>query len=629
MQGSKNRSVNMSRPEAKSAFGPRFSYLEAKTGGVNRPGKEGGVYAHLGPDGKPTGKRSLFKQDTKGEKVRIAKVLGEAIGGKILAAWFKIVGVPKERFAEAKLAKVEGFEEDKSGQNLYLQSVFIDNYKEDFWKHAYRQYYLEEYRAIVNSHNADEIAQLRSLATSNLSAELLKLNEEKKDEAFLSKAADLEARINNKIESYRQDDEALIADAAEITVSRMKRPSAVFIKPGYAEVRRIISKAITANKTTLVEFAQITAARLLVGDFGVHNGNFGVLKDGTLVCLDYGAAFCKLNPEVNPFTKTKTGTKFYKNHFLEYSDGVIKSPEMAMEFILIGRMSKDQINRLTKESIDELQEFADLEALKKFAFRLGMKSRTVRTMDTEESAATKIQTFMAERLLNRQRSMKNQGFALLLETCYINGEFNTLKFENILNEGKLNTEEVNELYDFVNQRAFRKMKLVIHESHQFSIKKKISAAVNEHRIFSEEQASQYNYCVLEIRNQLNYRLENHLDHDQSLTDTLKKFQEIMSRDNAFILQKKTSPEYRDLLQLILRYERAHSALPIQPPLARAQTLPNPLARQSVPPIPAPRPAPRPSSAPPFVRPNKPTQKENGPDRPGEADTSGEKETPPK
>jgi hypothetical protein len=624
----------MSKLEAKSAFGTRYSYREAKSGGVNRPGKDGGVYDHLGSDGMPTGKRSLFKQDTtKGGKIRIAKVLGEAIGGKILAAWFKVVGVPEQRFAQAKLAKGEGLENDKSGQNLYLQSVFIDNYKEDFWKHAYRQYYQEQYRAVIDSHDADAIANLRALAISNLNEELLQLNEDNKDEAFLRKAADLEARINNKIESYRQDSEVLIAEAAEMTVSRMKRPSAVFIKPGHAEVRRIISKAITANKTTLVEFAQITAARLLVGDFGVHNGNFGVLKDGTLVCLDYGAAFCKLNPEVNPFTKTKTGTKFYKNHFLEYSDGVIKSPEMAMEFILVGRMSKDQINNLTKEALVELQEFADLQALTKFAFRLGMKSKAVRTMHSEESAAAKIQAFMAERLLSRQRSMKNQGFALLLEACYINDEFNTLKFENLLKEDKLNTEEVNELYDFVNQRAFRKMKLVMHENHQYTVKKKISAAVNAHKAFSQEQASQYSYCMVEIRNQLNYRLDNPHDDDQLLTATLQQFQEIMNRDNAFIFQKKASSEYRDLLQLIQRYENELGHLLVQLPHAHVPTLSNPFPAQSVPALPvphqAPKPATLPNSAPPFFRHNSPSQKENGQDKPGEADTFEVKESPQK
>ncbi len=570
----------MSNLQEQAPFGARYRYHGAKTGGANHPGKFGGVYNHVDANNNPTGKRSLFKQDTNGKKVRIAKVLGEAIGGKILAAWFNVVGVAKERYAEAKLAKASTPDDDKSGSDVYLESIFIDNYKEDFWKHAYRQHYQQQYRDIIAAGNPDEIAKLRSLATSRLNDELLSLNDEPKDAVFLKNAALLEAKLNDKIATYSNDTEALVKDAAEITVSKMKRPSAVFIMPGHAEVRKIISSAITENKATLLQFSQITASRLLVGDFGVHNGNFGVLEDGTLVCLDYGAAFCKLNPEVNPFTKTKTGTTFYKNHFLEYNDKVIKSPEMAMEFILVGRMSKEKISQICDEAVNELGDFADLQAFKKFAYRLGIKSKTVRTMNTEEYAMDQIKKFMTERLISRQTSMKNQGFALLLENCYANGEFNTLRFEHLLEENALSADELNELYQFANSRQFKRMNLVIHESHQYRVKSKIIAGINEHQIFSKNQEGEYNYHIVEIKNQIQWRLRKsssespyHKDDDQLLNATLNQFQNIMHRNNAYIIGKKTTKEYRDIMDLINQYQQERGPLPLDRPIQHSPTPP--------------------------------------------------------
>ncbi len=405
------------RKRAATPFGVTWQYAGAKTGGVNRPGTYGGVYqSTIG------GNRALFKQDTRKDKVRVAKVMGEGVAGPLLNSIFNELKVDARRVAQVDLVRAGEDESilDESGQSTYLKSVFINGYKEDFWKYAYRQYYEAKYRAQFANFSKDD---KKIAIASELYLERLlpyykaKLEDPKTKAAYEKKYDDLTLTYLQDL--MRSGDRAalqdLARDLADIEVNEMKRPSAVIKRAP----RKVANKTLNTAQFRR-EFAEITAPRLLIADFGVHNGNFGVAQiDGKdqLVCLDYGAAFCRLPRNVSPFSRAKTGTKVYKNHFLEYGKTIIASKEMADVFIRIGNVSDDTYKQSIDDSVKMLESKYGIEPLKKFCQRLGMKPKEYKKLATKEEVVEKMREFMTQRMLSRKESLKMQGFALLLEHC--------------------------------------------------------------------------------------------------------------------------------------------------------------------------------------------------------------------
>jgi hypothetical protein len=250
----------------------------------------------------------------------------------------------------------------------------------------------------------------------------------------------------------------------------MQRPSGVTSLSS----RKVVSEAILSpqnnigSKHFLKDFTEIAALRLWTADFGVHNGNIGVAKingEYRIVGIDFGAAFSKLNPEVNPYSRTKTGIeahKFYKNHFLEYEDGIIKSNEMAKAFIKIGFFDRDKIHQWVEQSTKEtLDNKFDKNALLKFAQRLGMKTKELDELSekTELQILVVIKTYMKVGLEARSKSLLYQGYALLLENCY--DKENQKVDDNALRKIMVDYPQI----AVFAQSEFRKMNLVVNNSH--------------------------------------------------------------------------------------------------------------------------------------------------------------------
>lgn len=446
--------TSVRRRRAKTPFGSQWQYAGAKVGGVNRPGKHGGVYQD-----KKLGTRALFKQDTQKEKVRVAKVMGEGFAGPLLNAVFDQLGVESNRVAQVELVRAHGKPgPDETGQETYLKSEFIKGYQEDFWKFAYRRHFEAKYRAQFADFVQDE--KKLNFASQIYFDRLFpyyseKYNSPRTKAAFTDKYNNL--TISNLKKLLQEGNTSVLNDLAhdlaEVEVNEMKRPSAVL----KTEPRRVASKVLDTPEYRQ-QFAEITAPRLLFADFGVHNGNFGVAKiDGEdqLVCLDYGAAFCKFPREVNPYTKTKTGTKFYKNHFLEYNKSLIASKEMANVFIKIGMIDDSKYRDSIDSSVKMLEEKYGIEPLKKFCQRLGMNPKEYNDLSDKNEVANKIREFMNERLISRKESLKEQGYALLLEHCIDKkGHIDNRKLSEHL-------RKYDDFYEFAVHR-FPKMKLVVH-----------------------------------------------------------------------------------------------------------------------------------------------------------------------
>lgn len=459
-----------------------------KTGGVNLPGEYGGVYSvEVDRGGETVEVDALYKQDVdrkkskKGKKdkvkIRSEKVMGEAVAGEILAACFK------ERLPETMYAKVDlvrafdspGKGPDMLGDEIYLRSFFIPNYTGDLWKSAYKEEYGEKYTAalevmagrggvattkeenalldeikkyilknnIAYNENSRKLDDIRT-AISKLGPTVKPTKEEQaqidKLEAYREKNKLLDSDVIEKIRVSGTADERkkLAQDVAKSETDAMERPSGVTDLRGTG-VRAVVDRYIQRDPQRLQDYAVITASRLLVGDLGLHNANYGTADvDGKtrIVALDYGTALNNLVSDFNPYTSViknprdyekRVGlpiNKCYKNHFQETSIEIRTSEEMGKAFADLQKMNDADIQRAVRQALNghlikDGECIYGLEPVQNFCSRMGMGAQVENFKEPKELLGAAI-SFLEGRLIDRRNSLVNIGYAILLEGCIKN-----------------------------------------------------------------------------------------------------------------------------------------------------------------------------------------------------------------
>ena len=183
-------------------------------------------------------------------------------------------------------------------------------------------------------------------------------------------------------------------------------------------------------------FPEVMATSLLIGDFDVHWGNIGVVREKDqapkLVRIDFGAAFNSLKGKVNPHSISEHLPGFGPtNHFREFpremklDDGFIRELERVASLDIAGTIS---------ESLEELESFYSPEALKQFGERLGVTFK-----DDDDISAT-IKSNLTSTMKERQTSLKNFATELKIDLCITKDEnteewtLDSNKFKNIVKE---------------------------------------------------------------------------------------------------------------------------------------------------------------------------------------------------
>jgi hypothetical protein len=103
---------------------------------------------------------------------------------------------------------------------------------------------------------------------------------------------------------------------------------------------------------------------------------------------------------------------------------------MAAEFIKIGHIPIREIKQLAQSGVEDLSKKYGVDSLKKFCQRMGMKTRDYDKITDKPALTTKMTKFMSDAMLMRQKSMKEHGYALLLEHC-INPAYAQVNFEKL------------------------------------------------------------------------------------------------------------------------------------------------------------------------------------------------------
>jgi hypothetical protein len=160
-------------------------------------------------------------------------------------------------------------------------------------------------------------------------------------------------------------------------------------------------------------FPEVMVTSLLIGDFDVHWGNIGVIRnknhDPRLVRIDFGAAFNALKGEIAPHSISEHLPGFGPtNHFREFPREMKLNDHFINE---LERVAAMDIRQVIDESFKELESFYSPQALKQFGERLGVKFN-----DSSDISNT-IKNHLTNVIKERQVSLKNFATELKIDLC--------------------------------------------------------------------------------------------------------------------------------------------------------------------------------------------------------------------
>ena len=191
-------------------------------------------------------------------------------------------------------------------------------------------------------------------------------------------------------------------------------------------------------------FSEVMVTSLLIGDFDVHWGNIGVVRDKNqdpkMVRIDFGAAFDFLKGEIAPHSISEHLPGLGPtNHFREFPREMKLDDDFIKE---LERVAALDLSDTIEQSFKELELFYSPEALKQFGERLGV------TFKDDDDISTTIKTHLNNIIGERQTSLKNFATELKIDLCITKDEntgewtLDSNKFENIVKENPKYFEEV-------------------------------------------------------------------------------------------------------------------------------------------------------------------------------------------
>ncbi len=263
-----------------SAF-PGMILVASKNTGANPPGPFGGLYE----DAKDRNKKAMIKRDSKKSKPRFDKIIGEFfagnISGAVLGEMHALDDKEYEKKYSAKVSLVTAEAVHGNGESpddlVYLRSDIINN-NGDLWEFAFIKI------------EADAIYQLNP--------------------------------GNNPQDAKEKYAAALVEGKKRVrAIYNGQRPAAsiaalfgLYNQP----IIKVPCDLLLSDQGLLTQFCEMSASRILVGDMGLHSGNFVVFIDDKTHQLRLGSSilarhlmnspqpFYRLNTKITGLNYTKT-----------------------------------------------------------------------------------------------------------------------------------------------------------------------------------------------------------------------------------------------------------------------------------------------------------------------------------
>ena len=180
-------------------------------------------------------------------------------------------------------------------------------------------------------------------------------------------------------------------------------------------VKRGIAKKDSNGEFVYQNYERATVASLLLGDKSVHSGNMGVVdRDGqkTLVRIDFGAAFRKLAPEINPKNSIRNRLKFEKNYFVrDHPKERTYSKEFAEELRRESQVDlTPRIEKSWAKLIENYDNPSERSAILKFGKQIGVPEDELTVANLG-----RIKEFFITRMQERQQSQLDVAFEIDLK----------------------------------------------------------------------------------------------------------------------------------------------------------------------------------------------------------------------
>jgi|GEM_PF-2098045 len=206
-------------------------------------------------------------------------------------------------------------------------------------------------------------------------------------------------------------------------MSNENKPSSLFRKDGgrplFMGSRNKLFKTLenAFREVKYQNFENIMPASLLIGDFDVHVGNIGVIRDPKksevlpkLVRIDFAGSLDKLTNNIHPHSRSKHLPGFGPtNHFREFPSKLRKSPEFAESLIAA---SKIDLNKTIDKSFEEMAKYYSNEAIAEFAKQSMPNSFNGKKI--EEITPEEVKAQFKEVMKKRQESLKEYGLEIKL-----------------------------------------------------------------------------------------------------------------------------------------------------------------------------------------------------------------------
>lgn len=348
---------------------PRYLFSKPKSGGANAAGEKGGEYVCLYQDSakpdEPKIQRLLIKQDTtKSGVTNHDKNIAEFVSGGIMNT---VIGDSAARVFLVNNPAVAS--QDKNGKDVYIASPFYSHYK-DLYVRLYEIY------------NANEIEHKRP-----------------------------PLKIPKDRPKYMGSD----------------------MTPAAIEFRKVFKYSIMeryqngnpTGRCRFADFEKVAVAALLVGDYDVHTGNYGVVSEPgqpeRLVKIDHAAAFDHIEDDVHMHShrrhKPFVGPT---NHLREYPRAMKISKPFAEELDRQANVSREEITKSVNARIDKVAECYGAVPISQFAERLGVdlsKLKLSKENDKKQLIVDEAKRFLIEKMIARQQSMKCLSLEIKISLC--------------------------------------------------------------------------------------------------------------------------------------------------------------------------------------------------------------------
>lgn len=235
-----------------------------------------------------------------------------------------------------------------------------------------------------------------------------------------SKSKNSNSQIYVKSEFFKNYSSDMYVDMDKY-MSAETKPSSWFRKDGsrplFMGARNKLFRTLenAFKEVKYQNFENIMPTSLLIGDFDVHVGNIGVIRDETnlkilpkLVRIDFASSFNKLTNQIYSHSRMRHLPGFGPtNHFREFPSKFRRSPEFGDSLIAA---SKINLTKTINASFDELTKYYSDEAIADFA----KQSMPGRFNQSKKITPEDVQENLLDVMLKRQESLKEYGIEIKL-----------------------------------------------------------------------------------------------------------------------------------------------------------------------------------------------------------------------